>query len=78
MTIPGVAMRHPAGAGREWTVTKKQPTDAPDLLDVEGQGYLLDPVMAARLTQDRTKAVERSMAERSVRKEARPNKRRQA
>ena len=35
---------------------------------------LLDPVMATRLTQDRTKAVERSMAERSVKKEARPNK----
>jgi hypothetical protein len=35
-------------------------------------------MMAARLTQDRTKAVERSMAERSMRKEARPNKPRQA
>lgn len=55
----------------------KQPSDqtkATETLDVEGQGYLLDPVMAARLTQDRTKAIERSMAERSVKKEARPNK----
>lgn len=57
-------------------MTKKQPaeTKATETLDVEGQGYLLDPVMATRLTQDRTKAVERSMAERSVKKEARPNK----
>jgi hypothetical protein len=63
-------------AGREPTMTKKQPeqTKPTETLDVEGQGYLLDPVMATRLTQDRTKAVERSMAERSVKKEARPNK----
>jgi hypothetical protein len=57
-------------------MTKKQSeqTKATETLDVEGQGYLLDPMMATRLTQDRTKAVERSMAERSVKKEARPNK----
>jgi hypothetical protein len=63
-------------AEREQTMTKKQSeqTTATETLDVEGQGYLLDPMMATRLTQDRTKAVERSMAERSVKKEARPNK----
>jgi hypothetical protein len=59
-------------------MTTKQQTTTPETFDVEGQGYLLDPMMAARLTQDRTKAVERSMAERSMRKEARPNKPRQA
>jgi hypothetical protein len=63
-------------AGREPTMTKQQSgqTKTTETLDVEGQGYLLDPVMASRLTQDRTKAIERSMAERSVKKEARPNK----
>ena len=45
--------------------------------DVEGQGYLLDPLLASRLTEDRTKAIERSMAERAHQKEARPNKPRQ-
>ncbi|HEX5147673.1 MAG TPA: hypothetical protein VFW02_01240 [Candidatus Limnocylindrales bacterium] len=54
--------------------TKATETKATETLDVEGQGYLLDPLMASRLTQDRTKAVERSMAERSIKKEARPNK----
>ena len=60
-------------------MTKKQPQSpkTTEPLDVEGQGYLLDPMLASRLTQDRTKAVERSMAERAVRKEARPNKPRQ-
>jgi hypothetical protein len=53
-------------------------TKATEAQDVEGQGYLLDPVMASRLSQDRTKAVERSMAERAVQKEARPNKPRQS
>jgi len=51
-----------------------KPTKSTETLDVEGQGYLLDPVLASRMTQDRTKAIERSMAERSVKKEARPNK----
>ena len=57
-------------------MTTKKPAEpkATETQDVEGQGYLLDPLMASRLTQDRTKAVERSMAERSIKKEARPNK----
>ena len=53
---------------------KAKQAPASETQDVEGQGYLLDPLMASRLTQDRTKAIERSVAERAVRKEARPNK----
>ena len=45
--------------------------------DVEGQGYLLDPVMARQITHDRQKDLERSTAERARQKEARPNKQRQ-
>ena len=57
---------------------KKADKAATSQPDVEGQGYLLDPMMASRLTEDRTKAMERSMAERAHQKEARPNKPRQA
>jgi hypothetical protein len=59
---------------KQITETTATETRAAEAQDVEGQGYLLDPLMASRLTQDRTKAVERSMAERSIKKEARPNK----
>ena len=55
--------------------TTKPPEDTGH--DVEGQGYLLDPVMARQITHDRQKDMERSTAERARQKEARPNKQRQ-
>ncbi|HVQ21808.1 MAG TPA: hypothetical protein VMT36_00925 [Candidatus Saccharimonadia bacterium] len=59
-------------------MTTKKATKAPvENQDVEGQGYLLDPVMARQITHDRQKDMERSTAERARQKEARPNKQRQ-
>ncbi len=59
-------------------MTTKKATELPqEGQDVEGQGYLLDPVMARQITHDRQKDLERSTAERARQKEARPNKQRQ-
>jgi hypothetical protein len=57
--------------------TKKTTKPAEPVEDVEGQGYLLDPVLARQLTHDRQKDLERSTAERARQKEARPNKQHQ-
>lgn len=58
--------------------TKKTTTKATqppaDGEDVEGQGYLLDPVLAKQMTHDRQRDMEKSTAERARQKEARPNK----
>ena len=59
-------------------MSTKQTTKKPDeVKDVEGQGYLLDPVLARQMTHDRQKDMERSTAERARQKEARPNKQHQ-
>lgn len=56
-------------------MTTKKSKDVPGgSQDVEGQGYLLDPIMARQIAHDRQKDMERSTAERARRKEARPNK----
>jgi len=57
--------------------TKKAAQPIEDDKDVEGQGYLLDPVLARQMSSDRQRDVERTMAERSRQKEARPNKQHQ-
>ena len=57
--------------------TKKSTKQPQEHQDVEGQGYLLDPVLARQLTHDRQKDMERSTAERARQKEARPNKQHQ-
>jgi len=57
--------------------TKKKAAKAEEAKDVEGQGYLLDPVLAKQMTRDRQKDLERSTAERARQKEARPNKQHQ-
>lgn len=59
-------------------MTTKKSTEVPaESQDVEGQGYLLDPVLARQMTHDRQRDMERSTAERARQKEARPNKQRQ-
>ena len=57
--------------------TKKTTKPTDEAQDVEGQGYLLDPVLARQMTHDRQKDMERSTAERARQKEARPNKQHQ-
>jgi hypothetical protein len=54
--------------------TTKATEPTPDVEDVEGQGYLLDPVLASQMTHDRQRDMEKSTAERARQKEARPNK----
>jgi hypothetical protein len=45
--------------------------------DVEGHGYMLDPIMARQLSRDRSAEVERASRDRARQKEARPNKQHQ-
>ena len=45
--------------------------------DVEGHGYMLDPIMARQLSRDRSAELERTTRERARQKEARPNKQHQ-
>lgn len=53
-------------------MSKKKVTPEPtETHDVEGQSSILDPVMATRMTQDRTRDIERSLRERSYRDDAR-------
>jgi hypothetical protein len=59
-------------------MSTKEPKKQPDkAADVEGQGYLMDPMLARQMTHDRTKDLERSAGERARQKEARPNKQHQ-
>ncbi|HVQ22573.1 MAG TPA: hypothetical protein VMT36_04825 [Candidatus Saccharimonadia bacterium] len=50
---------------------------APKSEDVEGHGYMLDPIMARQMSRDRSAEVERASRERARQKEARPNKQHQ-
>ena len=45
--------------------------------DVEGHGYMLDPIMARQMSRDRSAELERTSRERARQKEARPNKQHQ-
>jgi hypothetical protein len=55
--------------------TVEQP--APQSEDVEGHGFMLDPIMARQMSRDRSAELERSSRERARQKEARPNKQHQ-
>ena len=57
----------------------KKPAEpkAPQGDDVEGHGYMLDPIMARQLSRDRSAEMERASRERARQKEARPNKQHQ-
>ncbi len=57
----------------------KKPAEqpAPQSDDVEGHGYMLDPIMARQLSRDRSAELERASRERARQKEARPNKQHQ-
>jgi hypothetical protein len=57
----------------------KKPAEqpAPKAEDVEGHGYMLDPIMARQLSRDRSAELERASRERARQKEARPNKQHQ-
>jgi hypothetical protein len=57
----------------------KKPAEQPDTQteDVEGHGYMLDPIMARQMSRDRSAELERASRERARQKEARPNKQHQ-
>jgi len=56
----------------------KKPAEQPETqTDVEGHGYMLDPMMARQMTRDRSAELERVSRERARQKEARPNKQHQ-
>ena len=57
------------------TTKKAQPKD--EAQDVEGHGYLLDPITARQMSRDRSAELERASRERARQKEARPNKQHQ-
>lgn len=54
--------------------TKRPDKPADDAADVEGHGYLLDPIIARQMSRDRSAELERSARDRARQKEARPNK----
>ena len=57
----------------------KKPAEQPDTQtdDVEGHGYMLDPIMARQMSRDRSAELERASRDRARQKEARPNKQHQ-
>lgn len=56
----------------------KKPAEQPEQIkDVEGHGYMLDPIMARQMSRDRSAELERASRERARQKEARPNKQHQ-
>ena len=57
--------------------TKRPEKPADEGSDVEGHGYLLDPITARQMTRERTAELERVARERQRQKEARPNKQHQ-
>ncbi|KRT62963.1 MAG: hypothetical protein XU10_C0017G0006 [Chloroflexi bacterium CSP1-4] len=57
--------------------TKRPEKPADDAEDVEGHGYLLDPIIARQMSRDRSAEIERAARERARQKEARPNKQHQ-
>lgn len=58
-------------------MAKKPAEQPPQSDDVEGHGYMLDPIMARQLSRDRSAEVERASRDRARQKEARPNKQHQ-
>lgn len=57
--------------------TKRAEKPADESADVEGHGYLLDPIIARQMSRDRSAEIERAARERARQKEARPNKQHQ-